>query len=237
MLLALLLACPSPVPDVGVYKSGANAVARGTLTAPVMLWGPTGTVTRVPTPGPDGTTLLGAAGPLWIVDRELPAVEKGGPVPAALVERAGFRLRDVLGSHKTREIDPARGAGVSMRSVVKMRRKLAPPVYLAVATVGTHGIPLAGGGRAPVLDPGDCKAAIAVLDAEAEGTISTMPLPGAEASCAVPVLTAPVDRDGDGVFEVLVHGQAEHKGFRAWFTVGEDGGLKAGPTSLWTDIP
>ncbi len=237
MLLALLLACPPSPPDGGVYRSGQNAVARGAFTAPVMLWGPAGTVTRVPTPGPDGTSFLGEAGPLWIVDRELPAVEKGGPVPAALVERAGFRLREVLGSQKTREIDPARGAGVAMRSVVKMRRKLAPPVYVAVATVGSHGIPVAGGGRAPVSAPGDCKAAIAVLDAEAEGTLSTMPLAGAEASCAVPVLTAPVDRDGDGVWDILVHGQAERAGFRAWFTVGEDGLLLAGPTSVWTEIP
>ncbi|MSQ03188.1 MAG: hypothetical protein EXR71_15075 [Myxococcales bacterium] len=237
MLLALLLACPPSPPDGGVYRSGTNAVARGAITAPVMLWGAAGTVTRAPTPGPEGSTLLGEAGPLWIVDRELPAVEKGGPVPAALVERAGFRLREVLGSHTTREIDPARGAGVSMRSVVKMRRRLAPPVYIAVATVGAHGIPAAGGGRAPVGDPGDCKAAVAVLDAEAEGTMSTFPLPGAEASCAVPVLTAPVDRDGDGVLDILVHGQTEHAGFRAWFAVGDDGVLKPGPTSLWTEIP
>lgn len=236
-MLFLLLACTGTTPpDRGVYKSGPNAVARGTWSEPVKVWGPQGTFTRVPSPGPDGTTLLGEAGPLWIVDVELPTVDKGPPVPAALVERAGFRLRDILGSQATQEIDPARGAGVSMRSVVKMRREHAPPVYLAVATLGAHGIP-GPDGRSAVQAPSDCKAAIAVLDAEAETTLSSMLLPGAEATCAVPVMAAPVDMDGNGTRDVLVHGQAETKGFRAWFAVDNAGQLTAGPHSEWIGIP
>ncbi|GDX80987.1 hypothetical protein LBMAG42_27980 [Deltaproteobacteria bacterium] len=235
-MLWLLLACSRPPVDLGVYKSGENAVIRGSYTEPVRVWGPAGTFTRVPTPGPEGTTLLGEAGPLWVVDRELPAVEKGAPVPAALVERAGFRLREVLGSTPSPEIDPVRGAGVSLRSVVKMRRNLAPPVYLAVATRGAHGIP-GEGGRSAVESPEDCIAALAVLDAEASKILSSAPLPGAESTCAVPVLATPLDIDGDGQMDVLVHGQAEAKGFRAWFGIAADGTLTPGATSVWAEIP
>jgi hypothetical protein len=117
-----------------------------------------------------------------------------------------------------------------------MRRKLAPPVYLATATAGAHGIP-GPDGRTPVTSPADCVATIAVLDHEAEKTLSSAPLPGAAETCAVPSLTAPVDRDGDGGTDVLVYGQADHKGFRAWFAVAEDGTLTPGPTSVWTAIP
>ncbi len=235
-MLLFLLACPAPTPDAGVYKSGANAIVQGTYTEPVLLWSPAGTVTRVPSPGPSGTTLLGEAGPLWVVGRDVPAVLKGAPVPAALVERAGFRLRDVLGAAPTPEIDPARGAGVSMRSMVKMRRNLAPPVYLAVATSGDHGIP-GKDGPSPVNSPSDCKAALAVLDAEASATLSSVLLPDAEATCAVPVLAPPTDLDGDGNMDVLVHGQSEKRGFRAWFRIASDGTLTPGPRSIWVEIP
>lgn len=236
MLWLALLACSTSPPDLGVYKSGANAVVRGRYTEPVTLWGPDGSVTRVPTPGPDGTSLLGASGPMWVVPKELPKPEKGAPVPAAIVERAGFRLRDVLGSQPGTDIDPVRSAGVALRSVVKMRRELAPPVYLAVATLGKHGIP-GPNGTSPVENPSDCKAALAVLDHDVATTLSSMPLPEAEVTCAVPVLIGPVDYDGDGAQDILVAAQSGKKGFRAWFRIDNDGKLTAGPTSTWSDIP
>lgn len=235
--LALLLGACSGEPDLGVYTSGRNAVVRGAASGPVQVWSPSaGTLSRVPTEGPRGSSLLGEAGPLWKTTRELPAVEKGGPIPAPLVERAGFRFREILGTRGTTEIDPVRSAGVSVRSVVKVRRELAPPVYLATATAGAHGIP-GPSGRSPVSSPADCVAAIAVLDHEAEKTLSTLPLPGAAETCAVPTLTAPVDLDGDGALDILAYGQSESKGFRAWFAIAADGTLKPGPTSVWTDIP
>lgn len=236
MLWLLLLACSPATPDLGVYRSGSNAIVKGRYTEPVQLWGPEGTVTRSPTPGPDGTTLLGASGPLWVVSHDVPKPEKGFPVPAAIVERAGFRMREVLGSHPGEEIDPARSAGVALRSMVKMRRKLAPPVYLVVATLGKHGIP-GPNGVSPVTQPEDCKAAFAVLDAEVGKTLSSVPLPDAEATCAVPVVTGPVDLDGDGTEDVLVAGQSGNKGFRAWFRVAPEGTLVAGPTSRWAEVP
>ncbi|MSQ04286.1 MAG: hypothetical protein EXR71_20800 [Myxococcales bacterium] len=235
-MLLFLLACPAPPSDLGVYKSGANAVVRGTYTEPVRLWSAAGTVTRVPSPGPPGTTFLGEAGPLWVVDHDVAAVLKGAPVPAALVERAGFRLRELLGAAPTSEIDPVRGAGVSMRSMVKMRRNLAPPVYLAVATRGDHGIP-GKAGPSPVNSPEDCKAVLAILDAEASSTLSSVLLPDPEATCAVPILAPPTDLDGDGDMDVLVYGQSEKRGFRAWFSISSEGTLTPGPRSVWSEIP
>ena len=236
MLWLLALACTARTPDLGVYKSGANAVVHGSYTAPVKVWGPDGVVERVPTPGPGGTTLLGAAGPLWIVSKDVPKPEKGAPVPAAIVERAGFRMRELLGSHPGESIDPATGAGVGLRSMIKARRHLAPPVYLTVATRGLHGIP-GPNGVSPVKDPSDCEAFLAVLDADVGKTLSSVPLPDAATTCAVPVLTGPVDEDGDGNDDILVSGQSGNKGFRAWFRIYPEGTLVAGPHSVWTDIP
>jgi hypothetical protein len=194
-------------------------------------------VRRIGTPASGGFQLFGESGPLWVVDRELPAQEKRAPVTAAIAERAGFRMREVLGGQSTIEIDPARSAGVSVRSLVKVRRHLAPPVYVAVATKGAHGIPDATGQRSPVLKAEDCTAAIAVFDAELARVIDSKVLPAAATTCAVPSIAGPVDLDGNDHLDVLVHGQDGKKGFRGWFEIGADGKLKPGPTDQQMDIP
>jgi len=67
--------------------------------------------------------------------------------------------------------------------------------------------------------------------------VASVTLGAAGTTCAVPVLAGPVDRDGDGLPEVLVHGQNERKGFRNWYEIGADGRLEAGPSDLQTDVP
>jgi hypothetical protein len=108
--LATLLLCgctPQPTRH-GVYRSGPNAIIAGSTTEGVTLWGGDGMATRTPTPGPKGTTLVGAAGPLWRTDKDIAAPAKPPTVPAALVERAGIRVKAVLGTSGTPSVDAAR---------------------------------------------------------------------------------------------------------------------------------
>jgi hypothetical protein len=243
-LLLALLACASPPADSrGVYRSsaagaGENAVIRGDGSpgdAPVLVWGPTGTVTRAPTAAPGGHRFLGQRGPLWRVDREVPAVPKAFPVDAALIERAGYKLKDALGTSASGAKDAARSAGVYVRSMVKVRRPKGPPVYVVTATRDTVG---AGrmDGPADVREGENCKAVLALLDAKVETALAVVPLTDATGTCAVPVLVAPVDIDGDGNQDALVHGQLGDKGFRAWFQI-QDRALVAGPHERWDGIP
>lgn len=235
MLVLALLAC-SLAPDVGVYRSGRNAVVRGELEGEVMLWGPEGTVKRTPTIDEQGNSWVGEAGPLWRTSREIPAPEKAAPVTAALAERASFRMREVIGAEASAYPEADRASGVALRSMIKVRQDLAPPVYLVVATRGQHGIPQPGGGVSPVKDPRDCQASLAILDAEMEKVIASIPVDGATVSCAVPSLLSPVDKDGDGGRDIIVHGQSEGSGFRQWFAI--DGNqLVPGAGSAWTEIP
>lgn len=218
-----------------MYRAGPNAVVEGRRDGELRLWGPDGTVSRLATPAPDGASFLGAAGPLWVVDREIPAPAKPFPVDASLVERAGFRMREVLGTASTGAVDPAKAGGVYVRSVVKVRRDHAPPVHVVTATGDDVG---AGrfDGPADVRAGSNCRGALGLLDARGETLLASASLDDATRTCSVPVIAPPVDRDGDGRIEVLVHGQNGHAGFRAWFTV-TDAGLEAGPGESWEAIP
>ncbi|MDP2312273.1 MAG: hypothetical protein Q8P41_05155 [Pseudomonadota bacterium] len=240
--LLLLVACQREPASLGVYRSGPNAVARGARTGEVLLWGPAGTVRRVPTPGAAGAVLLGEDGPLWIVDRELPAPTKAVPVTAVMVERAGFRMRALLvppdatpAAPGVAAPDAAKAGGVYVRSVVKVRREKAPPIYVVTATGDDVGAG-AFDGPADVRAGANCTAALGLLDDQGEALLASMPLAAATRTCAVPMVVSPIDRDGDGVLDVLVHGQNGTKGFRSWFRI--DGTtLVAGPEDVWEAIP
>lgn len=236
MLLVYAFACHSGAAPHAVFKSGPNAILHGVVTGTVRVWGPAGTVERVATPGPDGTTLLGEAGPLWLVETELPAVKKAPPVEASFVESVGYRLAPVLHAKPTGALDAAKSAGVYVRSLVKVRQAGGPPLYVVSATRDEIG---AGKMDGPddVRGGANCEAVVAMVDAKAERVLSSMPLAGAQETCAVPVLVSPVDRDGDGVLDILVHGQLTTGGFAAWFALGPKGTLIAGPAESWVGIP
>lgn len=235
LLLVLLLGCSSPSTR-GVYRSGPNAIVEGRFKGPVKVWGPEGTVERLASEGPGGTTLLGQAGPLWRVDRDVPAPPKAPVVPATTVESAGFRMKEVLGTGATGAADPAKAGGVYVRSVIKWRRAFAPPIYLVAATVDTVG---AGrrGGPTDVREGANCEAAVAVMDARGERLISAVRLENATRTCAVPMLVPPVDLDGDGRLDLLAYGQNGNRGFRTWFVLYEDGTLVKGADEAWMGIP
>ena len=82
-----------------------------------------------------------------------------------------------------------------------------------------------------------CRGALGVMDDRGDRLIWSQILPEAEKTCAVPVLVPPIDLDGDGGRDVLVHGQLGAAGFRSWFSLNADGSLVAGPAELWTEIP
>lgn len=235
-VLLLLLACTSaPPPNGGVYRSGPNAITRGKPVESVLVWGASGTSRRVPTPSADGTLLVGEAGPLWVVDRELPAPPKSTPVAAVMVERAGFRMKDVLGGTGTTSPDAAKAGGVYVRSVLKVRRDKAPPVYMIAATGDEVG---AGtfGGPADVRKGANCVAAVGLMDDKGDALYTSVKLDAATRICAVPALLPPIDRDGDGVLDVLVYGQQGNAGFRSWFRVNGTT-LEKGPEDVWEGIP
>lgn len=233
--LLALVACHSASDARGVYRSGPNAVARGARSGEVRVWGPKGTVVRSASAAPSGDTWLGEAGPLWIVDRDVPAPPASSPVDAVMVERAGYRMKDILGTVASGAPDAAKSGGTYVRSVVKVRRDKAPPVFVVSATGDEVG---AGrfGGPADVRAGENCKGAVGLLDHKGEKLLAAVKLEGATAVCAVPVLVPPVDIDEDGKLDVLVYGQNGTRGFRAWFEIdGET--LVPGPAETWEAIP
>lgn len=236
MLLVLVIAC-TPAPDsLGVYKSGPNAIVRGAREGTLQVWGAEGTLSRIPSPGPDGTSLLGEAGPLWIVTRDVPAPPKATPVQAALIESFGYQLKGVVGAQGTNLVDPAQSGGVWVRSAIKVRRHLAPPVYLVGAARDDLGVGKVGGPEDTRTGDG-CTAVVAVLDAQGANVLASAPVPDATAICAAPGVLGPVDRDGDGGTDFMVYGSHGAKAFRAWFELTEQNGLVAGPTDRWEGIP
>ncbi len=225
----------------GIYRSGPagkgpNAVIRGRPTGEVRVWGPQmGTVTRSTSDAGSGASFLGQSGALWRVDRDVPGLPKPFAVDAALVERAGFRLREVLGTHDQGNLDAARTGGIYVRSTVKVRRRNAPPMFLVTGTVDTVGAGRRGG--PPDVRAGEnCRAAVAMLDLKLEKVLSSHVLDDATATCAVPVIAAPVDIDGDGTDDALVYGQQGNRGFRAWFRLAGET-LVPGAHERWDHIP
>lgn len=128
-------------------------------------------------------------------------------VMAATVERASWRLADVLGPPTgvvpggRYDVDPALHEGITVRDVLKTRRPGGPPVLLIV------------GDR-------DGRVAIALTDRDA-GTIhgSDVFELGGDAPWPVPHVTPAGDYDGDGGAEVVVWADDDGEGTRVVYRV------------------
>lgn len=239
-LLALALGCSTPEVH-GVYRKGDNAIVKGTLQGTFRLWGPDGIVDRVASPGPAGTSYLGQAGPVWLVGPvedapAWPAPASAARLDAALVESAGWKLGERLGTIPTGAPDPARANGMYVRSMSKVARTNAPPLFVVAATRDTVGAGRRGGPEAP-RSGDDCKAYVATVDNRATKVLAWLDLADATAACVPPRAVTAIDRDGDGGTDVLLHGQAGADGFRTWVSVGNDGTLQLGASERWQGIP
>jgi hypothetical protein len=94
----------------------------------------------------------------------VPEIQKTPAIRAHLVERAAWRLDEILPprdkySPAVGATSPAQQRGVSVGSVAKTRRKGAPPILISTGVR-------------------DCTAAVAVLDAKAEYTLAYDQVPG-----------------------------------------------------------
>ena len=116
--------------------------------------------------------------------------EDPGPAPAnlaAVVEAAGWRLDETLppadAFTPTNSPAPANQRGVSLGSVVKVKRKLAPPILVGSGVRG-------------------CQGALVVMDRKAAKVLSSVSLSD---RCATIKVLPPGDLDGDGVMEVVAY--------------------------------
>jgi hypothetical protein len=113
--------------------------------------------------------------------------EKPAVIAAAAVEAAAWRLDELLPardrfSPATSNAEPASQRGVSLGSVVKLRRYGGPPVLVV------------GGSR-------DCTGVLAVLDRQATKVLASTLVEGL---CGTPRVLPPADIDGDGQLETAL---------------------------------
>lgn len=202
LLLSLLLSCTGPAPTHALAPpaDGWGAVLWREGTAVQYGGGPTliaprSTAAAAPRSGaapdrcggrvlegaPEAAVLAPPAGAPAVVPPKPPAV------PAPLVEAALWRVDELLpAADAFTPIDPnaapAKARGVELGSVVKTRRRGAPPVLVV------------SGERS-------CTAVLAVLDAKATKVLASQLVPG---PCAVPRVLPPADLDGDGALETAL---------------------------------
>lgn len=210
MILSLLLACTSTAPPSAPPAAQTPATdSRRAEPAPEPGWGallfrdevwmrtgggevavgPKGAQTLQPTGsvGGCGPIVQEAEGAMFALPEGKPAPEitPAPPIQAATVERAAWRLDELLPpldrfAPLPSSPDPSRSRGVNVGSVVKVRRPSAPPVLVAT------------GYR-------ECTGVLAVLSADAGQTLAYDLLDGA---CEPLRALAPSDLDGDGQREL-----------------------------------
>ena len=142
-------------------------------------------------PAPCGGVVIDDAAPHAVV--ALPAGRSGATpqkpavIEAAVVEAAAWRLDELLPaqdrySPATPNADPASQRGVSLGSVVKLRRYGGPPVLVV------------GGSR-------DCTGVLALLNRQATEVLASTLVEGL---CDTPRVLPPADIDGDGQLETAL---------------------------------
>ena len=138
-------------------------------------------------------------------DAAAPTMPRRHAVDASLVERAAWRVDEILPprdefSSAAPRTAPAEQRGVQLGSVAKIKRTGAPPVF---AGIGTR----------------DCSAGLVVVDTSAERTLAFDTI---AAACDKLALLPPADLDGDGRIELVAHSDEL---VVAW-------GLRTSPTSV-----
>jgi len=173
-----------------VFWQGEKALRKGGSD---LLLGPKGTATAVPGSATETCGVPETGAPEHAV-LALPAgvtpgkAEEAPANPAGLVERAAWRLDELLPPRDAytpaaSSPDPALQRGVRVASVVKTRRRGAPPVLVASGTR-------------------DCTSVVAILNADAAKALAVDRLPK---SCDPLAVLPPADYNGDGVRETAVY--------------------------------
>ena len=117
----------------------------------------------------------------------LPAVDRPPAIAASLVERAAWRIDEVLPardpfSPNVATPAPSQSRGVQVGSVAKIRRTNAPPFLISVGVR-------------------DCQGALVVLDANGEKRLDHQRIGD---TCDTLRLLPPADYDGDGLLDAVV---------------------------------
>lgn len=152
--------------------------------------GPKGLITLTPTgsTGACGEVIEPAPGAMVILPEGAKpgTIEEAPAIQAALVKRAAWRLDELLPAADLFtpapvSPEPSRARGVTIGSVAKVRRHLAPPVLIAA------------GHR-------ECTGIVAVLSGDAGQALAQHQLPD---TCAPLRVLPPSDLDGDGQLELV----------------------------------
>lgn len=141
-----------------------------------------------------------AEGVLWLPPGEPVSFFKTPTVTAAIVERAAWRLADLVGPGEgitpgVTVKDPALHWGIRVRSVRKVRRQ-GPPWQVVVGERGPDVL-------------------VALTDRDADKLVNGVVLRRSASTSMDTVVIPPADLDGDGSEELVVAGDASGGGFRA----------------------
>jgi hypothetical protein len=136
----------------------------------------------------------------------VPELVKAPAIQAHLIERAAWRLDDILPPRdrftpRIEEVAPAKQRGIDVGSVVKTRRYGAPPILIAVGVR-------------------NCTGALAITDYAAEKILVYERIEGA---CSVLRVLPAVDLDGDGSREFVVFSDTHVRLYRLDETPGKLG--------------
>lgn len=191
------------VPWRSAWPAGEGRVAFD-AQANGRLFAGSGTTEVGPTTPCDGLSAAAGAGALWLPPGETWSYPPAPVVSAALVERAAWRLADVLGpgpgiTPGVDAPDPALHRGIRVRSIRKVRRK-GPPWQVVVGERRSELVVALTDKDADAVKAG------VIVERTREALVDLASLPAQ-------------DLDGDGTTEIVVVGDGAAGSLRAVFTV------------------